>query len=110
MYTFAVVALLALAVLKVVDVVVEYTGVREHGPMRALLTFALSIGAVWAMDFDLFANWDVAVRNEDTALWMTGFMVAGATVAWRAMFGYLTHDRATMDESLGEHRELRKVA
>jgi hypothetical protein len=110
MYTFAVVALLALAVLKVVDVVVEYTGVRDSGALRALLTFALAIGGVWAMDFDLFTQWGIALRDEDMAMWATGFMVAGMTVAWRAVFGYLTHDRATLDESLGEHRELRKVA
>jgi hypothetical protein len=110
MYTFAVVALLALAVLKVVDVIVEYTGLRDSGALRAVLTFALSIGAVWAMDFEIFTQWSIDVRNSDMALWMTGFMVAGMTVAWRAVFGYLTHDRATLDESLGEHRELRKVA
>jgi hypothetical protein len=110
MYTFAIVALLALAVLKVVDVLVEYTGTRDAGPVRALLTFALSIGGVWLMDFNLFAEWGTTLRNEDVAMWATGFMVAGATVAWRAVFGYLTHDKATMDESLGEHRDLRKVA
>jgi hypothetical protein len=25
------------------------------------------------------------------------------TVPWRALFAYLTHDRATADETLGEH-------
>jgi hypothetical protein len=110
MYTFAVVALLSLAVLKVVDVLVEYIGSRDQGPMRALLTFVLAIGGVWAMDFDLFAGWNMSLRNEEIALAMTGFMVAGFTVAWRAVFGYLTHDRATLDESLGDHRDLRKVA
>jgi hypothetical protein len=110
MYTFAVVALLSLAVLKVVDVLVEYTGMRDRSGLRSLLTFALAIGGVWLMDFDLFAGWNTSLRNDDIALWMTGFIVAGFTVAWRAVFGYLTHDKATMDESLGDHRELRKVA
>lgn len=110
MYTFAVVALLSLAVLKVADVLVEYTGRRDRGAMRSLLTFALAIGGVWIMDFDLFSGWGMSLRNDDIAVWMTGFMVAGFTVAWRAMFGYLTHDKATMDESLGDHRDLRKVA
>ena len=41
---------------------------------------------------------------------MTGFLVAGLTVAWRAVFGFLTQYRATGDESLGEHaRMLHKV-
>ena len=36
-------------------------------------------------------------------MWVTGFVVAGMTVPWRALFGYLTHDRAAADETLGEH-------
>jgi hypothetical protein len=38
---------------------------------------------------------------------MTGFMVAGLTVAWRALFGYMTHDRAATDETLGGSSGLR---
>jgi hypothetical protein len=42
---------------------------------------------------------------------MTGFAVAGVTVAWRALFAYLTHDRATLDETLGEnHTQLHRAA
>ena len=36
-----------------------------------------------------------AVDSHDVGVWITGFMVAGGTSAWRAVFGYLTHDRAT---------------
>jgi hypothetical protein len=50
------------------------------------------------------------VRDRTTGVWITGFVVAGMTVAWRAVFAYLTHDRAERDESLGEHRTLRKAA
>jgi len=32
--------------------------------------------------------------------------VVGATIPWRAMFRYLTHDQATGDESLGERGHL----
>jgi hypothetical protein len=110
MYIFAVVALMALAVVKLVDFVVEYTGTSERGALRSVLTFGLAVGGVWLMDFNMFSEWGITLRNSDTGLWMTGFMVAGFTVAWRAMFGYLTHDRATRDESLGEHRPLQKVA
>jgi hypothetical protein len=38
---------------------------------------------------------------------VTGFVVAGLTVPWRALFGYLTHDRAASDESLGENTHIR---
>jgi hypothetical protein len=65
---------------------------------------------VWLLDFSMFVEWGIGVRTYAMGVWMTGFMVAGFTVAWRAVFGYLTHDRATQDETLGQHRELKKVA
>ena len=37
-------------------------------------------------------------------------MVAGMTVPWRAVFGYLTHDRAASDETLGQHSPMIKRA
>ncbi len=110
MYTFAVVALLSLAVLKLVDALVFYTGDRDPGPMRSLLTFAVALGGVWVLDYDMFAAWAVSLRSEELAVWATGFVVAGGTVAWRALFGYLTHDRATADETLGASPMLKKVA
>jgi hypothetical protein len=78
--------------------------------MRTLLTYVLAIGGVWLLDLSMFDSWGIAVRDHAIGVWMTGFIVAGTTSAWRALFGYLTHDRATVDETLGEHRELRKVA
>ena len=41
---------------------------------------------------------------------ITGLAVAGVTVAWRALFAYLTHDRAMLDETLGEHTTLHRAA
>jgi hypothetical protein len=108
MYDFAIVALLALGTVKLVDFVVE--SIPQLKAMRSLLTFVAAIGAVLALDYSLFAGWDVGIRDETLGVWITGFMVAGLTVAWRAVFGYLTHDRATRDETLGEHTSLRKVA
>jgi hypothetical protein len=108
MYDFAVVALLALAVVKLVDFITDNLG--ELSKMRSLLTFVAGIGAAWALDYSLFAGWDISVRNDDIGWLMTGFVVAGLTVAWRAMFAYLTHERATRDETLGERSPLRSAA
>jgi hypothetical protein len=108
MYTFAVVVLMALAIVKVVDFVMDF--LPDMTGVRTLITFVLSIGAVWLLDYSLFDQFGVAIRNHATGVWLTGFMVAGATSAWRALFGYLTHDHATLDETLGDHRPLRKVA
>jgi hypothetical protein len=108
MYAFAVLVLMGLAVVKLVDFLVDLIGERQG--MRSMLTFVLAIGAIWVLDFSLFDAWGIAIRNHTIGVWMTGFMVAGVTSAWRALFGYLTHDHATLDETLGEHRELRTVA
>jgi hypothetical protein len=107
-YDFAVVAMLALAVVKVVDFLSD--SVTQLHRMRSVLTFLAGLGAVWAMDYSLFDRYEIALRNRSVGIWMTGFMVCGATVAWRAMFAWLTHDRATGDETLGAHTGLRRAA
>ena len=83
MYQFAIVALLALAVVKLVDFI-DGTIPAVSG-FRSVITFVLGI----------------ATRNSDIAMLMTGFIVAGLTSPWRALFGYMTHDRAAGDETLG---------
>jgi hypothetical protein len=108
MYTFAIVALMSLAVVKLVDFLVDllpdFTGVRT------ILTFVLAIGGMWILDYSMFEGFGVTIRDHASGVWMTGLIVAGMTSGWRAIFGYLTHDHATLDETLGEHHTLRKVA
>jgi hypothetical protein len=102
MYQFAVVALLALATVKVVDFVSDNVPFVEQ--FRSVLTFIVAVGVTVWLDYSLFNGWDIAVRNEDLGIWITGFLVAGLTVPWRAVFGWLTENRATGDESLGDHK------
>ena len=100
MYDFAIVALLALATLKLVDFLTD--AVAPLRPLRSILTFVIAIAAVLLLDYSVFAGWGVSIRNATLGTWLTGFMVAGMTVPWRALFAYLTHDRAAADETLGE--------
>jgi hypothetical protein len=98
MYQFAIVALLALAVVKLVDFI---DGVIPGvSGFRSVLTFLFGIIAVWLLNYSLFDGFGVATRNRDLAMVMTGFIVAGLTIPWRALFGYMTHDRAAGDETL----------
>ena len=108
MYHFALVALMALAVVKVVDVLTDNVEALQR--FRSLLTIALGVGSVLWLDYSLFDGFGVAVDDRDAGLWLTGFMVAGMTVPWRACFGYLTHDRAAGDETLGHHSPVIKRA
>jgi hypothetical protein len=106
MYDFAVVALLALATLKLVDYVTDV--VEPVRKFRSLLTFVVAIGATMLLDYSVFAGWGIDIRNaDDMGAIVTGFIVAGMTVPWRALFGYLTHDRATSDETLGGSTQIR---
>jgi hypothetical protein len=108
MYDFALVALMALAVVKVVDVLTD--NVEALQPFRSLLTIAFGVGSVLWLDYSLFEGFGIAINDRTAGIWVTGFMVAGMTVPWRAVFGYLTHDRATSDETLGSHSPMIKRA
>ena len=108
MYHFAIIALLALATVKLVDFVAD--NVPQIERLRSLLTFVVAVGGIWILDYSLFEGWSIDVRNSDVGVWVTGFVVAGLTVPWRAVFGYLSHHRATADETLGEHTPIRKAA
>jgi len=105
MYQFAIVALLALAVVKVVDFIDG--AVPALSAFRSVLTFVLGIASVWALDYSVFNGFGIATRNGDVAMLMTGFIVAGLTSPWRALFGYMTHDRAAGDETLGVTTRMR---
>ncbi len=108
MYHFVIVTLLALAVVKVVDVLTDNVETLQR--FRSLLTIGLGVGAVLWLDYSLFDGFGVAIDDRAAGLWLTGFMVVGMTVPWRAVFGYLTHDRATSDETLGSRSPMIKRA
>lgn len=108
MYTFAIVALLALATVKLVDFLADNVPMLDR--MRSLATFILAIGATLLLDWSMFEGFQTAIDDRGMGVWITGFCVAGMTSCWRAVFGWLTHDHATRDETLGHHSPLRKVA
>jgi hypothetical protein len=108
MYEFALVALLALGTLKLVDYLAD--AVEPLRSLRSLLTFVVAVGVTVVLDFSLFEAWNVGIDNDGIGPWVTGFVVAGMTVPWRALFAYLTHDRATSDETLGEHQRIARAA
>jgi len=105
MYQFAIVALLALAVVRVVDFIDG--AVPAVAGFRSAFTFLFAIGAVWALDYSLFEGFGIATRSRDLGMILSGFIIAGITVPWRAAFGWMTHDRAAADETLGDTRRMR---
>src|SRR2546423_14221464 len=84
MYEFAIVALLALATLKLVDFLTD--AVPQLRNMRTLATFVIGVGAAVLIDYSVFRGWGIEIRNDTVGTWVTGFLVAGMTVPWRAPF------------------------
>ncbi len=87
MYEFAVVALLGLAVLKVVDLVEELAPAIAR--FRALSTFVLAVVALVAIDYSVFAGFDVVLRESAMGPWITGVIVGSLAFAWQAVLSWL---------------------
>lgn len=108
MYTLGIVLLLAVATVKLVDFLTDK--IEALRPMKSLLTFVIAVGATVALDFSVFRAWGSGIDNETLGVWITGFAVAGMTSVVRAVLGYLTHDKAARDDTLGESHPLRRAA
>jgi len=87
MYEFAVVALLGLAVLKVVDLVEEL--VPGTARFRTLATFVLAVAAVVAIDYSVFAGFDITLRESTMGPWITGVIVGSLASVWHAVLSWL---------------------
>ena len=87
MYTFAVVALLGLAALKIADLLEDY--VPGLARFHALLTYALAIGAAVALDYSMFKGWHISVADAWMGHWFAGFVIGSFAAVWRVAFGYL---------------------
>jgi len=61
MYAFAVVALLALATLKLVDYLTD--AVEPLRQLRSLLTFVIAIAVTVVLDFSVFKAWGISDRK-----------------------------------------------
>ena len=63
MYDFAVVALLALATLKLVDFLTD--AVPQLAKLRSLLTFVIAVGATVLLDYSVFTAWGIDDSQRD---------------------------------------------
>src|SRR5260370_33597388 len=73
MYQFAIVALLALAVVKLVDFVDGATPALPG--FRSVFTFVSGIASGWVLDYSLLEGFAMAPRNRSRALWGPGLFV-----------------------------------
>ena len=95
MYEFAIVVLLGIGTFKVVDMLNEYVDLAK---VQSILTIALGALLAWALEFSLFAQWDIAVRSEALSYIGTGLMIAAAGYATPQVFEHVA-------EILGHRRD-----
>ena len=86
MYEFAIVVLLGIGTFKLVDMLTEYVDLSK---IQTILTIALGVALVWALDFSLFAAWGIPVRSEIVGYIGTGLMVAAAGYATPQVFEHV---------------------
>jgi hypothetical protein len=96
-HEFAIVVLLGIGTFKVVDMLTEYVDLSK---VQSILTIALGALVAWALEFSLFAQWEIPVRSELLGYVGTGLMIAAAGYATPKVFEHVA-------EVLGHRREVR---
>ena len=102
MYDFAIVILMGLALFKVVDLVEEF--VPQLTKFHLLLTLVLAVLGAVLLDYSVFSNWGIELRNADMGTWITGLMIAGTTSMWRAAFHWLGSSEGEEPAERHQHR------
>jgi hypothetical protein len=108
METFAVTVLLGLAVLPVVDALVDLAPglTRRDG----IVTIALAVAGVFALDYSLFEGFGVDLREAWIGTLLTGLAVAGVAGVWRAILGWLGAPEGKEPEGRASRRLVTKAA
>lgn len=99
MHEFAIVVLLGIGTFKVVDLLNEYVDLTK---VQSILTIGLGAVVAWALEFSLFAQWEIAVRSEALGYIGTGLMIAAAGYATPKVFEHI-------GEVLGHPRDRSRV-
>ena len=95
MYEFAIVVLLGIGTFKVVDMLNEYVDLTK---VQSIFTIALGALVAWALQFSLFAAWEVPVRSETVGYIGTGLMLAAAGYATPKVFEHVSEILGTRSD------------
>jgi hypothetical protein len=98
MYVFATIALLGLAVAKVVDLVHHSTDLSRT--LRTFLAIGLGLVVAWATDYSAFGDWGISFRSAWMGPVATGLAVAGMAAVWHEVLDLLgSYARRSYDEA-----------
>ena len=104
MHDFLTVAFVGLAIFAVANFLEDLVPMlrRYHG----FVMLALGIGAAYWMDYSFFRGWDVAIRNDDMGVFITGLALAGTTSVWRGLHHWLGASEGEEPEERKSHMRL----
>lgn len=98
MYEFATVALLGLAVTKVVDFVRHVTDVTRA--VRLFLVLVLGLATAWATDYSMFAGFGIGFRSGWMGPVATGLVIGGLAAVWHEVLDVLSsYARRSYDQA-----------
>ena len=108
MYTIAVLALLGLALFKLVDLIEDVLPglTRFHTLMTVVFGVA---GTVW-LDYSMTDGLKTGFRRDWMGTWATGLVIAGATTLWRAVFHWFGSNEGDAPEVRHPLRQRPKIA
>jgi hypothetical protein len=99
MYVFAIMLIIGLAVATLAKVVERF--LVRLPEVRAGLMLVLGIAVAWIADLNVFALWDMPLREYWMEIGATGLMLGGLGVAWYEFIGYFGGlMRKVQDEAL----------
>ena len=88
MYEFATVALLGLALYKVMDLVEDLGHLSRATTVT--LTILFGVGLTWLLDYNVYAGWGQVFRKDWMGVVGTGITIAGLTTVWYGIIGVLS--------------------
>lgn len=98
MYVFAAVVLLALAVAKLVDLIVHFGKVPTG--FRLTLALLAGLGLTWLTDYSIFAGWEIAFREAWMGPVVTGLVIGGTATVWHEILGVISsYGRRVQDQA-----------
>jgi hypothetical protein len=98
MYEFATIALLGLAVCKLVDL----AGNLGHLSRAAKITLAvlMGVGLTWLLDYNVYAAWSQVFRKAWMGTVGTGLTIAGIAAVWHEALDVLSsYSRRSYDQA-----------
>ena len=103
MYVFATVALLGLAVTKVVDLARGFHDFSRT--LRLPLALVLGVALTWATNYSAFGGWGIGFRSGWMGPAATGLVIGGLATLWHEILDMMSsyarrvHDQATEIET-----------